>query len=71
LDVFGSGGEEADTEAVFVIVPLVGDLTTIVTVAEPPLARLPRLQTTIDLEGFALQLPCVVAADAKPAFFGS
>ena len=71
LFVFGSGGEEAATEAVFVIVPLVGDLTTIVIVAEAPLARLPRLQVTVAFDSFALQLPCAVVADANPAFFGS
>ena len=38
LLVFGSGGDVALTEAVFVIVPLVGDLTTILIVAELPLA---------------------------------
>ena len=71
LLVFGSGGDVALTEAVFVIVPLVGDLTTIVIVAELPLATVPSAQLTIDLDGLAVHDPAVVVAEANPAFFGS
>ena len=61
---FGSGGDVAVTDAVFVIVPFVGDLTTIVMVAEVPLAMSPSAQVTSALEGFAVQDPLVVAAEA-------
>ena len=71
LLVFGSGGDVAETDAVFVTVPLDGDLTTIVIVAELPLAIVPSEQLTIDFDGFAVHEPVVVDADAKPAFFGS
>src|SRR5438046_756502 len=71
LLVFGSGGDVALTEAVFVIVPLVGDLTTMVIVAELPLAMLPSAQVTSDLDGLAVQEPAVVDAEANPAFLGS
>ena len=71
LLVFGSGGDVAVTDAVLVTVPRVGDLTTIVTVAELPLAMVPSEHITMDFEGFAVHEPVVVVADAKPAFFGS
>jgi hypothetical protein len=71
LLVFGSGGDVALTVAVFVTVPLVGDLTTIVIVAELPLAMLPSAQVTIALDGLAVQEPVVVDAEANPAFLGS
>jgi len=71
LLVFGSGGDVALTEAVFVIVPLVGDLTTMVIVAELPLAMLPSEQVTSDLDGLAVHDPAVVVAEANPAFLGS
>ena len=71
LLVLGSGGDVAVTDAVFVIVPLVGDLTTIVTVAELPLAMPPSVQVTVPLDGLAVQDPAVVVAEAKPAFLGS
>ena len=66
------GSVEVDvTEAVFEMGPFVGDLTTIVIVAEVPFAMSPRLQMTLALSGFAEQLPFEVDADAKPAFLGS
>lgn len=71
LLVLGSGGDVAVTDAVLVTVPRVGDLTTIVTVAELPLAMVPSEHITMDFEGFAVHEPVVVVADAKPAFFGS
>ena len=71
LLVFGSGGDVALTDAVFVIVPLVGDLTTIVIVAELPLTMLPSAQVTSDLDGLAVHDPVVVVAEANPAFLGS
>jgi hypothetical protein len=70
LLVFGSGGDVAVTEAVFVTVPLVGDLTTMVIVAELPLAMLPSAQVTSDLDGLAVHDPVVVVAEANPAFLG-
>jgi hypothetical protein len=54
LPGFGSVGDVAVTDAVFVIVPFAGDLTTIVTVAEVPLTRSPSAQVTSAFEGFAL-----------------
>ena len=71
LLVFGSAGDVAVTDAVLVTVPRVGDLTTIVTVAELPLAMVPSEHITMDFEGFAVHEPVVVVADVKPAFFGS
>ena len=53
--------------AVFVSVPSGRRLTTIVIVADEPLAMLPRLQLTV-ITLFALaerQLPCVVLSDAS------
>jgi hypothetical protein len=57
LAVFGSEGDGAVTEAVFLIVPFIVGFTTIVTVAVAPPARLPRPHVTKLLSGFALQLP--------------
>jgi hypothetical protein len=54
----------------FVLVPFVVGFTTIVTVAVAPPGRLPRLHVTTRFSGFALQLPWLVLAAPKPAFFG-
>jgi hypothetical protein len=48
---FGSDGDVAETDAVFVTVPRVGDLTTIVMVAELPLAMVPSEQVTSETGG--------------------
>ena len=59
------------TDAVFVTGPFVGDLTTIVIVADVPAAMSPRLHVTALLSGLAAQLPFVDEAEANPVFFGS
>jgi hypothetical protein len=68
--VLGSTGDVAATEALFVIVPFEVGFTTIVTVAVAPPDRLPRPHVTTLFAGFTLQLPWLVLADPKPAFFG-
>jgi hypothetical protein len=49
LAVFGSRGDAAVTVAVLVSVPGPVGLTVILTVADPPLAIVPRLHVTIPL----------------------
>src|SRR3989442_13183400 len=61
--VFGSVGEAAVTEAVFVIVPLLVGFTTMVIVTAEPLATLPMSQLTMFLDGLSTHDPLVVVAD--------
>ena len=59
------GSESASvpvTVAEFVNCPAEEGVTTIVTIALPPAARLPRLQFTVAVP---LQLPCVVVAETN------
>jgi hypothetical protein len=57
-----ASGVELETVAVLVAVPAVTALTTIVAVAEPPLASVPRLQDTVEVPE---HVPAVVDADTK------
>jgi hypothetical protein len=67
LLVFGSDWLPV-TLAVLVFVPALVGVTTIVTVAEAPLARLPRLQVTMLVP---LQLPWLGVADTKATPVGN
>src|SRR5580704_9289599 len=62
LVVFGSG-VAANTNAVLVMIPGVGGVTTSVSTALVAMARLPRLQKTVP--PMLVQLPWVVAAETN------
>jgi hypothetical protein len=69
--LLGSGGEVAETCAVFVIVPFLVGFTAIVTVTVPPAATLPSAHVTNRFAGLTVHDPCVVVAEPKPAFLGN
>jgi hypothetical protein len=57
FSMFGSAGDVDATSTLFVMVPFLVGLTTILTVAVPPLAKVPRLQVTCAYAGFTVQVP--------------
>jgi hypothetical protein len=69
LAVLGSLSVAVTLTLLVIVPPSVGALTTIVTVADPALAIVPRLQVTVP--ALWLQVPWVGVADTKPTLAGN